>query len=53
VWGLARHLEGEILLRAFAAKAEAIELAGEPVVRLNNTLRGLASLPLRLGPATG
>lgn len=53
MWGLARHLEGEILLRAFAAKAEAIELAGEPVVRLNNTLRGLASLPLRLGPATG
>jgi len=53
VWGLARHFEVENLPRAFAAKAEAIELAGEPVVRLNNALRGLASLPLRLGPATG
>ena len=29
-------------------RAERIELAGEPVRRLNNTLRGLASLPLRV-----
>ena len=41
------RLEGEIVLQAFAGRAERIELAGEPVRRLNNTLRGLASLPLR------
>ncbi len=42
------RLEGEIVLQAFAGRAERIELAGEPVRRLNNTLRGLASLPLRV-----
>jgi cytochrome P450 len=42
------RLEGEIVLRAFAERAARIELAAEPVRRLNNTLRGLASLPLRV-----
>ena len=42
------RLEGEVVLAALARRAERIELAGEPVRRLNNTLRGLASLPLRV-----
>jgi len=42
------RLEGEIVLRAFAERIERVELVGEPVRRLNNTLRGLASLPLRV-----
>ncbi|MDB5406191.1 MAG: putative cytochrome, partial [Rhodospirillales bacterium] len=41
-------LEGEMLLTALAEKVGAIEAAGEPVRRYNNTLRGLASLPIRL-----
>jgi cytochrome P450 len=43
------RLEGEIMLTALARRAATLELAGEPVRRLNNTLRGLASLPLRVG----
>ena len=42
------RLEGEVVLAALARRAERIELAGAPVRRLNNTLRGLASLPLRV-----
>ena len=42
------RLEGEIVLRALAEQASRLELAAEPVRRLNNTLRGLASLPLRV-----
>ncbi|HXQ16201.1 MAG TPA: cytochrome P450 [Caulobacteraceae bacterium] len=42
------RLEGEIILAALAQRIEHIELAGAPVRRLNNTLRGLASLPLRV-----
>jgi cytochrome P450 len=43
------RLEGEVVLTALARRVERIELAGEPVRRLNNTLRGLSSLPLRVG----
>jgi cytochrome P450 len=41
------RLEGEIVLGALARRVEHLELAGEPVRRLNNTLRGLANLPLQ------
>ena len=59
-WGVGIHacvgmllarLEGECVLTALAQQARAIELAGPPVRRCNNTLRGLASLKLRLLPA--
>ena len=42
------RLEGEMVLSALARKAAAIEITGPPVRRYNNTLRGLASLPVRL-----
>ena len=45
------RLEGESILTALAGRVEAIELIGEPVQQLNNTLRGLDSLPLRLTPS--
>ena len=45
------RLEGEIILTALAERVERIELAGPPVRRLNNTLRGLARLPLRVTPS--
>src|SRR5215831_7698502 len=44
------RLEGEVLLRALARQVEALELAGEPHRRLNNTLSGFASLPVSLRP---
>lgn len=44
------RLEGEVILAALARRVQRIELAGLPVRRLNNTLRALASLPLRLTP---
>jgi hypothetical protein len=44
-------LEGEVLLEALAARVAAIKPAGEKVRAYNNTLRGLARLPLRLVPA--
>lgn len=56
-WGVGIHacvgmalarLEGECLLGALARQAGRMELAGPPVRRCNNTLRGLQSLPLRL-----
>jgi cytochrome P450 len=43
---LLARLEGEALLRALGLRADRLELAGEPKRRLNNTLRGLASLPV-------
>jgi cytochrome P450 len=55
-WGVGIHacvgmllarLEGECVLRALAQQARSLKIAGEPVRRCNNTLRGLASLPLR------
>lgn len=47
------RMEGEIILQALAERIERIELAAPPVRRLNNTLRGLASLPLRVTPRRG
>jgi len=45
------RLEGECVLTALAARVEAIEIVGPPVRRFNNTLRGLASLPIAVRPA--
>jgi cytochrome P450 len=45
------RLEAELVLTALARKVEAIELAGEPQQRLNNTLLGLSSLPVTVRPA--
>jgi len=45
------RLEAEIVLSLLARKVETIELSGEPERRLNNTLRGLARLPIRVRPA--
>jgi len=45
------RLEGEAVLAALARHVRAIEPAGEPRRMLNNTLRGLETLPLRLVPA--
>jgi 4-methoxybenzoate monooxygenase (O-demethylating) len=44
------RLEGEVLLAALARHAATLEPAGRPLRRLNNTLSGFASLPLRLQP---
>jgi len=40
-------LEGEVVLKALAAKVRAIEMRGEPTRRFNNTLRCLQHLPVR------
>jgi hypothetical protein len=45
------RLEGEAVLAALARRVARIELAGPVTRRRNNTLRALASLPLRLVPA--
>ncbi|WP_326567860.1 cytochrome P450 [Amycolatopsis rhabdoformis] len=42
------RLEGEVLLAELARRVTTIELAGEPRPQLSNTLRGLASLPVRV-----
>jgi 4-methoxybenzoate monooxygenase (O-demethylating) len=42
------RMQGELILRALAARVQRIQLAGTPLRRPNNTLRALASLPLRL-----
>ena len=42
------RMEGEIVLTALAERMERIQLAGDPVRRLNNTLRGLERLPLQV-----
>ncbi|HEY2750465.1 cytochrome P450 [Phenylobacterium sp.] len=44
------RMEGEIVLKALAERIERLELAAPPVRCLNNTLRGLASLPLSVAP---
>lgn len=44
------RLEGELILTALAKKVKRIEQMGEPTRRLNNTLRALDSLPVRLIP---
>jgi cytochrome P450 len=41
------RLEVEVLLAALARKVSRIELAGEPVRQLHNTLRGFERLPVR------
>lgn len=45
------RLEGELVLGALARRVRRIELDGDVLRRPNNTLRALASLPLRLQPA--
>ena len=42
------RLEGEVVLAALARKVASIAIVGEPKRRYNNTLRGLASLPVRI-----
>ena len=42
------RLEGEVVLSALARKVARIEITGTPRRRYNNTLRGLASLPITL-----
>jgi cytochrome P450 len=42
------RLEGEVVLAELARRCVALEPAGPAVGRLNNTLRSMASLPLRL-----
>ena len=45
------RLEGELILSGLAKRVKALEIAGEPERRVNNTLRALGTLPLRLVPA--
>jgi cytochrome P450 len=45
------RMEGEALLRALAARIGSWRLNGEPRPRLNNTLRGLDTLPVAVEPA--
>jgi 4-methoxybenzoate monooxygenase (O-demethylating) len=45
------RLEGEVVLTALAKRVKRIEPAGPHTRRLNNTLRALDTLPLRLVPA--
>lgn len=45
------RLEGEAVLSALLSRVARIEIAGEVRRRRNNTLRGFASLPVRLVPA--
>jgi 4-methoxybenzoate monooxygenase (O-demethylating) len=40
-----------LILDAMARKIRTLEISGEPVRRFNNTLRGLAQLPMRVTPA--
>ena len=42
------RMEGEIVLTALTKAVKTIELDGEPRLLLNNTLRGWASLPVKL-----
>lgn len=42
------RLEGELILGGLARRVKRLEIAGTPQRRVNNTLRALASLPLRL-----
>ena len=47
---LLARLEGECVLSSLARKARSIEITGTAKRRYNNTLRGLARLPVRLAP---
>ena len=42
------RVQAEVLIGALARRVSSIELAGDPERKLNNTLRGLASLPVRV-----
>jgi 4-methoxybenzoate monooxygenase (O-demethylating) len=42
------RMEGEAIIRALADRVERWEPEGQPQFRLNNSLRGLASLPVRV-----
>jgi cytochrome P450 len=44
------RLETEAILGALVRHAATIEMTAEPTRRLNNTLRGFDSLPLRVVP---
>ena len=44
------RLETEAILTALASRVASLELTGEPEWRLNNTLRGFDTLPLRVVP---
>ena len=44
------RVEGEVVLPALARKVGSIEITGAPRRRYNNTLRGLASLPMTFRP---
>ena len=48
---LVARMEVELVLSSLVRQVATIELDGEPVRRLNNTVRGLSSLPLRVTPA--
>jgi len=45
------RMEGESVLRALATRVRSWTLTGKPRVRLNNSLRNLASLPVHVEPA--
>ncbi|TPQ25572.1 cytochrome P450 [Bradyrhizobium guangdongense] len=45
------RLEGELILGELARRVKTIELAGEPKRLLNNSLRGLTSMPVRVTAA--
>jgi cytochrome P450 len=47
------RMEGVAVLGALARRVETLEPTGAPERRLNNTLRGLASLPLAVRPRRG
>lgn len=48
---LLARMEGEIVLTTLAQHVRSMRLAGPPVRRHNNTLRGLAALPIEVEPA--
>lgn len=50
---LLARLEGEVLLTALARRVASLRIVGTPRRRYNNTLRGLAGLPVHIQPATG
>jgi len=45
------RLEAELVLTALAERVKKLEPAGDPVPKLNNTLKGWASVPVRVHPA--
>jgi 4-methoxybenzoate monooxygenase (O-demethylating) len=45
------RLETELVLTALAERARRLEPAGDPVPKLNNTLKGWGSVPVRVVPA--